>query len=303
MSDSLTDSVTATDRPRLSIGLPVYNGERYLPAALAGLLSQDFTDFELIISDNASTDRTEDMCRAFAATDSRIRYHRNQSNLGAAANYNNTVRMARGELFKWAAHDDVCLPGYLSACVERLNDDDAIVLCHTLSLAIDNTGRQVGRYDREPDAMMSSCWQRFAKMMLTPHYCIPVFGVVRLAILEQTPRHGDWVGADRNLLAELALHGRIALVDRELFQRRHHAESSIAKLPNERQRAAWFKDSDETRTYPTWRRLKEYAASIKRAPINPLEKLRCYVQLPRWVFGRHHAGERNLKKLWREMVS
>src|SRR5436190_12174806 len=94
--------------PIVSIGLPVFNGERYLRQALDSLLGQDFQDFELIISDNASTDRTAEICRAYVAKDRRIRYYRNESNIGSAPNYRRVFELARGEFFKWCSHDDVC---------------------------------------------------------------------------------------------------------------------------------------------------------------------------------------------------
>src|SRR5215472_3946539 len=93
--------------PRLSIGLPVYNGEDYLAESLEALLGQSYEDFELIISDNASTDSTADICRRYEKQDSRIRYVRQPRNIGAGPNHNYVVRHARGELFKWAAHDDL----------------------------------------------------------------------------------------------------------------------------------------------------------------------------------------------------
>ena len=102
---------------RVSIGLPVFNGENFLESAIRSVLEQSFDDLELVISDNASTDRTETIARDFAASDRRVRYHRNARNLGAAPNYNRTVELATGALFKWLSHDDRLLPGYLEATV------------------------------------------------------------------------------------------------------------------------------------------------------------------------------------------
>src|SRR3974377_1117825 len=100
--------------PKVSIGLPVYNGENYLRLAIDSILTQDYTDFELIISDNASADATQEICREYTARDCRIRYYRNKINIGASGNYNRVFELARGGLFKWAAHDDVHLPAFLS---------------------------------------------------------------------------------------------------------------------------------------------------------------------------------------------
>ncbi len=87
--------------PRVSIGLPVFNGERYLARAIDSILAQDFRDLELVVCDNASTDRTAEICAAYARRDPRVRYHRNPRNLGAGPNYDRCFHLARGEYFKW----------------------------------------------------------------------------------------------------------------------------------------------------------------------------------------------------------
>src|SRR5688572_23794306 len=92
--------------PRVSVGMPVYNGEKYLVHAFTRLLDQEFVDFELIVCDNASTDGTQEICLQFAQKDPRVRYVRNERNIGLAANHNLAFTLARGEFFKWAAHDD-----------------------------------------------------------------------------------------------------------------------------------------------------------------------------------------------------
>lgn len=292
-----------SDQPRLTIGMPVYNGERFLAAAIGSLLTQSFTDFEIVLCDNASTDGTWQIASRFASVDPRLRLLRHDTNLGAAANYNRTVREARGALFKWAAHDDVLLPGFLQACVDCLDARPDVVLCHTLSDAIDAQGRRIGHYRDEVGAEDAATWRRMATMMRAPHYCIPVFGVMRRAVLLQTAMHGDWVGADRNLLAELALRGKIHLVDQVLFLRRHHEGSSITALRDERERLAWFDPAHAgQRSYPTWRRLAEYLHAIDRAPLSLGQRLRCRLQLAAWLAGRHHAGRRNAALMVSELL-
>ena len=103
--------------PRVSIGLPVYNGEKFLAATLNSILAQDFEDFELIISDNASNDRTQEICEAYARRDARISYSRLPENLGAARNYNRVFALSAGEFFKWAPHDDLMGARFISACL------------------------------------------------------------------------------------------------------------------------------------------------------------------------------------------
>jgi len=292
---------TADTTPRLSIGLPVYNGENYLAAALDSLLTQSFSDFELIVCDNASTDRTTEICRVFGASDERIRYYRNEINLGAAGNYNRTLELARGEYFKWASHDDVCRPQFLEKCITVLDTKPDVVLCHSQSEGIGARGEVKGFYGKELAFDAPHPAQRLWQVISKPHVCIAVFGVVRRDILLRTIRHGDWVGADRNLLAELSLHGKIELFPEFLFQRREHAEASIHKYEDESERLAWFDPAlADTISYPTWRRGQEYLKAIHGSPLNRNEKLSCYTRLLRWVGARHHTGPGNARLMSQE---
>ena len=129
--------------PFVSIGLPVFNGEKYLESALDSLLSQDYPNFELIISDNASTDRTAQICARYAERDTRIRYYRNASNLGAEENFNHVFRLSRGDYFMWAAHDDLWHTTYVTRCLEGLMEDRNIVLCASTVQFIDEFGLAV----------------------------------------------------------------------------------------------------------------------------------------------------------------
>ena len=126
--------------PRISIGLPVYNGEAYLAQAIESLLNQTFHDFELIVSDNCSVDSTAEICKKFAAQDQRIIYYRNDHNLGAAANFNRVVELAKGECFAWANHDDLWAENYLEKCVAQLDAFPEAVLVYARSAMIDAHG-------------------------------------------------------------------------------------------------------------------------------------------------------------------
>src|SRR6202011_3838576 len=129
--------------PTVSIGLPVYNGERYLRETLDSILAQTYHDFEVIISDNGSTDATEQICREYTARDSRIRYHRSAVNRGAAWNYNNVTALSNGKYIKHAAADDLLMPTYLERCVATLEHDQSMTVCHSRSKFIDEDGRSV----------------------------------------------------------------------------------------------------------------------------------------------------------------
>ena len=126
--------------PKLSIGLPVYNGEKYVAESLEALLGQSFTDFELIISDNASTDSTGDICRRYEKQDSRVRYFRQPRNIGLAPNHNFVVEQARGELFKWASNDDLYTRDLLERCIDVLDKYPDVVLAHSWTAKVDDSG-------------------------------------------------------------------------------------------------------------------------------------------------------------------
>ena len=153
------------NRPHVSIGLPVYNGEKYLKQALLSILSQSYTDFELIISDNASTDRTQAICQAYAAKDPRIRYYFNEKNLGAAPNHNRVFELASGEYFKWAGYDDIITADFLQRCVEVLDLKPEVVLCMPKTSFIDEHGNYIGDQPIKIDVSLTTPHERFGNLV------------------------------------------------------------------------------------------------------------------------------------------
>ena len=118
-------------KPRVSIGLPVYNGEAHIEEAISSILAQSYRDFELVISDNGSKDKTQQICSEYAKRDRRIFYYRFEKNIGAARNFNRVFDLSSGEFFKWAASDDVIAPEYLSKCLSVLEQNPSVVLVHS----------------------------------------------------------------------------------------------------------------------------------------------------------------------------
>lgn len=175
--------------PRLSIGLPVYNGERYLGQALDSILGQTFTDFEVIVSDNASNDATVQIVESYAERDARIRLVKNSFNHGAAWNYNTVFMQAKGDYFKWAAHDDILQPQFLEACIHVLDQEPAIVLVHSKTKMIDEYGQPAGSYETKMDTTGSRPSERFHDLVLTRHPCTAIFGVARAKILKRNSTH------------------------------------------------------------------------------------------------------------------
>ena len=279
--------------PRVSIGLPVHNGELYLAQAVRALLKQTFTDFELILSNNASSDGTAKICRDFAAEDDRIRYHEFETNVGASGNFNYVFEVARGEYFKWAAHDDLCAPELLDRCVEGLDRDPQVVLCHSRGTAIDTKGMPISRFANEQSFDADTPHERFEQMINSwGHGCVCIFGLMRTDVLGKTPLLAPYVGSDRTLLAELSLRGTLQILPVYFASFREHPGRSMRKYADEYERLAWFDPTLAGQaSYPTIRRVLEYSATIDRVPISDDEKQQCREALDRWCRGGKHAEQ------------
>jgi len=275
--------------PRVSIGLPVYNGEKYLRETLDALLAQSFRDFELIIADNASTDSTEEVCRAYAAADTRIRYHRNSENLGAGPNYNLVVSMAQGEFFKWSAHDDHCAPSFLERCVQALDAERGAVLAFTEFIDINESGGElpIRRKSNVPLSRRAAHprpWQRFRRLTRFDYTCEEVFGLIRLATLRKTRLIMSYTDSDRTLLAELGLYGRFVIVPEALFFHRLHKGSSTEVYADWFARVAWFDPAKAGKiAFPLWRQMGELAKSVLKAPIGIQDRFLCFAWQAVWM--------------------
>jgi glycosyltransferase involved in cell wall biosynthesis len=275
--------------PRVSIGLPVYNGENFLAESIESLLGQSYEDFELIISDNASHDGTEGICRGYAQQDSRIRYFRQQHNIGSAPNHNFVIEQARGELFKHGSHDDLYARDLLRLCVAALDEYPHVVLAHSWSAVIDGSGAVTKLIEYPVDTAAPRAPDRL-RSMLFDGWGDDEGGVVRTDVLRRTALHASYHFADRTYTAEIALHGPFYMVPDWLYFRREHAGQG-GKLGNVRQRSARMDPRRANRlTNPTARLYAEYiwgyASAIRRAPLSGAERQECYRLLMRFVASR-----------------
>lgn len=289
----------------VSIGMPVYNGEKYVTQAVESLLSQTFTDFELIISDNCSTDATGSICSSFAKQDKRIRYYSNETNLGAAHNYNRVFELSSGKYFKWATHDDICLPTFLERCVEALNNaPSSVVLCYPKTTLISADNRIIEHYDDNVDLRSISPAQRLRGLLLRLRKCNCLCGLIRADALRRTRLVGAFIGSDHILLRELALLGQFREIPEYLFCRRMHAEQSPKANRAYRHRVRWF-DPNIRRNHGSigGRALLESVKSVMRIKLSGIEKLACLCVLSEyyWPVFRQWAKHRilhGLRVLW-----
>jgi glycosyltransferase involved in cell wall biosynthesis len=275
--------------PALTIGVPVYNGERYLAQALAGIQAQTLADFRVVIADNASTDRTEEIARAAAAADPRIEYLRRDRNVGLVANWNGLFTDTDGDLFAWHSSDDVAAPEFYASCLELLREQpDAAAGCPQIGL-IGSDGESLGpdperiRGDH-PDRAV-----RFVELASFRHYCQFYYGVFRRSMLARTRLMLPFFwSADRLLLAELALQGRLVRDPRQLYFVRQHQERVT-----EAGRRNFYARLASPHRGTTLRYARELARAIELAGLAPAERDRVRRALRGWHVRHSHLLARS----------
>ena len=278
--------------PRVSIGLPVYNGENFVEDAIRSVLVQTFEDLELIVSDNASTDRSAEIARDFAASDPRVRYFRNDRNLGAAPNYNRAWAESTGSLFKWLSHDDRIMPTYVAATVAALDGSPDAVLCNTVVDYIDEHGAVFTTYDSGL-ALASGAdpAQRFAAMVLRSHACIDFFGMARREAMVGSLLHGSFHGADRAFLAQMALRGRLLQLPEHLVQMREHQHRYTRNNADAKARRLWHDSSAKrSASMPTLNLYRQYLRLVRQEQLSPLDRRGCLGVLARWWVSNWNAA-------------
>jgi glycosyltransferase involved in cell wall biosynthesis len=276
-----------SEAPLVTVGLPVYNGERYLAESIESILGQTERSLRLVISDNASTDRTPEIVRDFAARDDRIVSLRAEANRGAAWNFNHVFAGCDTPYFKWAAADDVLAP----TCVERLLEalreaSPGAVLAFPHTVVIDEESRKVGDYvdplatspDDPPHRRLGHVVERMLKGNL-------VFALMRTEGLRRTRLHGSYPSSDFVLIAELALVGGFVEVPEPLFYRRDHTRMSRRANVTVEEISRWFDPGAAPTRNETRRLLREHVSAVGRAGLPPGERARALATLL-WAWSR-----------------
>jgi glycosyltransferase involved in cell wall biosynthesis len=294
---------------KITIGLPVYNGANYLGKTIESILAQTFTDFELVISDNASTDVTEQICQEYAKYDRRIRYVRQHTNLGAAANHNVLVHMSESPYFKWAAHDDVLAPNFLAVCMDILERNPEVVVASPASCYIDEDGL-ILPYSAERGGVVDRagvCWPklpeendnlmaadptvRFEAVMLKMVMCVEIFGLMRRAALLRTSLQGPFSSADKVVLAQMSLLGPFWLGRETLFYRRCHPQQYSASSSGA-YRAQWFSGRHESLFIQQIKMVIAYFRSTSTADLTIGQRYCCLRSIMRRAVSRGHHWQR-----------
>ncbi len=294
--------------PTVTLGMPVYNGEAFIASAIESLLAQTYTDFELIISDNASTDNTQSICRDFSVRDARIRYHRQLENLGSVTNFNCLVALARGKYFKWAASDDICRPTYLHAVVEVLESEPRVLWCHSQSGKIDQHGRILTNDDLAAEGLAHTSQaglprhdhasqrrhRRFRGVLLGTSWCADAYGLIRTLELSKSNLFPSCYGSEKVLLAELALRGCYREVPETLFYQRVHSTASGSLKSHEQQAQFALARPKRILALTRFELLLGHLRAVNNVAMPITDRLLCYGVICQYLFQ---------SRKWRKIVS
>jgi glycosyltransferase involved in cell wall biosynthesis len=259
--------------PTVTIGIPAYNAEQFLSQSIECFLAQTFGDIEIIVSDNASTDRTRAIVLDYAARDPRVRYEPTNVNLGMTRNYNRLVGLARAPYFRWSAADDLSGPTSVARCLEVLQREPSVVLAYPRTTLIDAQGNVLRDYDDNLHLVDERPSQRFDQYLERIGLCNILYGLMRTGELRRTRLMPSFIGADIVFQGELALRGKIWEVPERLFLRRFHIAASSGM--NLDQLAVYYNPGTSDRLFMRhWRHLAEHTKSVLRVPLSPRERLR-----------------------------
>jgi glycosyltransferase involved in cell wall biosynthesis len=283
------------NEPLVSIGMPVYNGEKYLRRTLESLLSQTYKNIELIVSDDCSTDSTQQICLSYASADSRLTYYRQPENAGITANFNHLLQLARGDYFMWAAQDDLWEPSYIECCLKEMQADERIVFCTSKTIFISPGGEEIGRLDTDLTTSGMSAAKRIMHYLTNSLEDSQFYGLIRASALKGKSL-ADIMGQDYLIMIELLAQGDLKMIDGYLFKKRKGgASQSLIKL------ARSYRVTSRKRI--VWHRAHffgEFLKAVLKSPHVPLHsKIYLSYALPAFYVRRHFYHELTLNQNFR----
>jgi len=267
---------SAAGKPRVSIGMPVYNREKYVGASIEAHLNQTYGDFELILTDNCSSDRSEEVCRSYVERDARVKYYRNPTNLGAAGNYRRCWELSTGEYFRWTPSDDLVSPNLLERAVDILDRDPSIFVAYPRTRLIDAAGNVTGDFEENLHLMQDRPSERWRGVQKNLRLGNLHYGLNRAEKFRKTGLLRNYNGGDFPLIAEMSLYGKFYEIQDAFFYRRMHEEASSSMKTSSDVMAFYDPKKREKIFLYHWVHLGANLRSIARAPISFSEKLRTY---------------------------
>jgi len=290
--------------PLVTIGLPVFNSERYIRNSLDSLLGQTYSDFVLVISDNASEDATPSICDEYVRRDRRVRYYRNATNIGNPGNFNRVFRLAETPYLKWSTADDWWEPTFLEKAVDILERNPDVVLCYPQADTVDMERGERSVYHDVLHLVQEDPVERFIALLDRIGLAHQHLGLIRTDVLRRTHLLGPFVGSDINLLAELSLYGKFYELPELLFHRRFHKTSGSWKRGDTKHEAAYYLASGaKPRQLKHVKSHLAFVRAVLTAPLTPGARMRALGYLARRGYWERSLLLSDLRGLARRFMS
>jgi glycosyltransferase involved in cell wall biosynthesis len=278
-------SIALSKQPLVTIGMPVYNSERHLAQSIESLLAQTHRDFVLVISDNASTDGTADICQRYVRRDARVQYFRNPVNVGMTGNFNRVFELTHTKYLKWSTADDFWAPDMLADAVAVMEADPSIALCYPKTIIVDGEGREQGRYEDKLHLMQDDPAERFLAVIENVRLVNHHLGLLRTDAIRRTGQFGKHVSADIGFVAEMSLYGKFFEVKKYQFYRRFHTESSSWNRGDDEQEARRFHAANVRRVpFNTWLYHRAFSRAVLHSPLSFGKKLKLFGRLGKFMY-------------------
>lgn len=261
---------------KVAVGLPVYNGQEYLAAAIESHLSQTFGDFDLVISDNGSTDATPEICADYARKDQRIKFLRSPENRGILWNHRRVMDESESatQYFRWAGADDILEPGLLQAMVNVLNTRTEVVAVMPDTKNIDDRGEVIGTMARSLDFQSPDVFQRAHDILVANYQHVIAYGLFRVSTLRLMRTRPNYFGWDPVFAWELALRGQIVQAAGPALLRRFHV-GSISRVKTSKELRKWVEPHSKAgMSFPHWNWTYERARVLIACPMSTRDRLR-----------------------------
>ena len=289
---------------KVVIGLPVYNGQKYLGAAIDSHLSQSFGDFDLVISDNGSTDATPDICANYASTDKRIKYLRSSENRGILWNHRRVFEAidSPNQYFRWAGADDIMEPGLLQAMVEVLNGRTEVEAVVPDTKNIDEHGQIIGSMARTLDLQSSDVFERARDVLVANYQHVIAYGLLRASTLRLMRTGPNYIGWDPIFVWELALRGQMVQLAGPVLLRRFHA-GSISRVKTVKEMRKWVEPNSKAgMSFPHWTWAYERARALMACPLSTHDRFRIGTLLARATLWQRGALVRDVTQATRRTL-
>lgn len=289
---------------KVVIGLPVYNGQRYLPDAIDSHLSQSFGDFELVISDNGSTDATSEICAAYARQDERVKYLRSKENRGILWNHRRVLEEISGpdQYFRWAGADDIMEPGLLQSMVDVLDGRAEVVAVMPNTKNIDDAGEIIGSMARVLDMQSPDVFQRAHDLLMARYQHVIAYGLLRASTLQLMRTGPNYPGWDEIFAWELVLRGELVQPDGPALLRRFHA-GSISRVKTVKELRKWVEPNAKGgMNFPQWKWAYERARVLMACPVGRRDRIRIAGFLARYTVWQRDKLLTDVKQTVRRLL-